>query len=127
MSLHQSFRACILALTAVTVLVATFAVSASALAAKGNAAAGQAIFKIRCTVCHKADGTGGLKLTGNPTPNWTLKKTWDATRTDDYLRDCIVNGKPKSGMVAWGTTKQLKPAQIEDVIAYIRTFKAAAK
>jgi len=66
-------------------------------------------------------------VTGNPTPNWTLKKTWDATRTDAYLRDCITNGKTKSGMVAWGKTGQLKPADIENVIAYIKTFKAAAK
>lgn len=127
LSLHQSFRASIVALTAVTLLVATLAVSASALPAKGTAAAGQAIFKVKCVVCHKADGTGGFKITGNPTPNWTLKKTWDATRTDDYLRDCIVNGKVKSGMVAWGKTSQLKPQQIEDMIMYIKTFKAAAK
>ena len=45
-----------------------------------------------------------------------------ATIKDDYLRDCITNGKMKSGMVAWGKTGMLKPAQIEDLIAYIRTF-----
>ncbi len=127
MSLRQYFRAGFVALTAVTVLVAAYAVTASAGPAKGTAAAGQAIFKVKCVVCHKVDGTGGFKVTGNPTPNWTLKKTWDATRTDDYLRDCIQNGKIKSGMVAWGKTKQLTPQQVEDMIAYIKTFKAKAK
>lgn len=127
MSLRQSFRALFVALSVSAFMVAAFSVTASAVPAKGNAAAGQAIYKTKCVACHKADGTGGFKVAGLPTANWTLKKTWDATRTDDYLRDCIVNGKLKDGMVAWGKTKQLTPAQIEDVIMYIKTFKAAAK
>ena len=127
MSLRQDRRASFVALTAVTVLVAAFAITADAGPAKGTAAAGQAIFKVKCVVCHKVDGTGGFKAAGNPTPNWTLKKTWNATRTDDYLRDCIQNGKLKSGMVAWGKTGQVKPQQIEDLIMYIKTFKAKAK
>jgi mono/diheme cytochrome c family protein len=127
MSLRQSFRATFAALTVSAVMVAAFAVTASAVPAKGNADAGKAIYKTKCVACHKVDGTGGFKVTGLPTANWTLKKTWDATRTDDYLRDCITNGKAKDGMVAWGKTKQLTPAQIEDLIMYIKTFKAAAK
>ena len=139
MSLRHSLRAASLALTALAALTAAYAAAAPATTAKaaaatpakaaaaGDAAAGKAIFKVKCVACHKVDGTGGFKVTGNPTPNWTLKKTWDATRTDAYLRDCITNGKLKSGMVAWGKTGQLKPAQIEDMIAYIKTFKAAAK
>ena len=127
MSLRQSFRALFVALGVSAFMVAAFSVTASAVPAKGNAAAGQAIYKTKCVACHKADGTGGFKVTGLPTANWTLKKTWDATRTDDYMRDCITNGKMKDGMVAWGKTKQLTPAQIEDVIMYIKTFKAAAK
>jgi len=140
MSFRHSLRAVSLALTALAVLTAAYATAAPATSAKaaaatpakgaaagGDAAAGKAIFKVKCVACHKVDGTGGFKVTGNPTPNWTLKKTWDATRTDAYLRDCITNGKLKSGMVAWGKTGQLKPPQIEDMIAYIKTFKAAAK
>ena len=76
-------------------------------------------------MCHKADGTGGVKLTGNPTPNWKDPKTWaDPKRAkDDYFRDCITNGKLTSGMVAWGKTGQIKPADIENLIAYIHTLK----
>ena len=98
---------------------------ASAAPAKGNPALGKTVFTKNCVVCHKADGTGGMKLTGNPTPNWTDKKVWaDPKRAnDDYFRDCITNGKVKSGMVAWGKSGQLKPADIENVIAYIKTFK----
>ena len=135
MSLRDPLRAVSTALVvfavSAAVLVPALAASttpaAPAKAAAGDAKAGQAIFKVKCVACHKVDGTGGFKVTGNPTPNWTLKKTWDATRTDAYLRDCITNGKLKSGMVAWGKTGQVKPAEVENLIAYIKTFKAAAK
>ena len=153
MRLRDTFRATGLALTVAAAFAASLALAAPATTAKaaaapakaaaapakaaaapakaaaagGDAVAGKAIFKVKCVACHKVDGTGGFKVTGNPTPNWTLKKTWDATRTDAYLRDCITNGKLKSGMVAWGKTNQLKPAEIDNMIAYIKTFKAAAK
>jgi mono/diheme cytochrome c family protein len=120
-------------LAAALVFVALAAVAAGlnaapAAPAKGNAALGKALFTKNCVVCHKVDGSGGMKLTGNPTPNWKDPKVWaDPIRTDAYLRDCITNGKLKSGMVAWGKTGQLKPAEVENMIAYIKTFKAAAK
>lgn len=127
MSFRHSFRATSLALSLGVVVLGAFAAYAFAGPSTGNATAGAAIFKTKCVACHKADGTGGFKVTGKPTSNWTLKKTWDATRTDDYLRDCITNGKMKDGMIAWGKTKQLTPVQIEDLIAHIKTFKAKAK
>lgn len=116
-----------LALVALSlVAVQSLAAAPAAPPAKGNPAAAKPIFAQKCIACHKADGTGGVKLTGNPTPNWKDPKTWaDPKRknVDAYLRDCITNGKPASGMVAWGKTGQLKPAQIEDMIAFIKTFK----
>lgn len=96
---------------------------------KGDAKAGEAMFKAKsCATCHKADGSGGVKLTGNPTPNWKDPKTWaDPKRKDDsYFRDCLTNGKITSGMVAWGKSGQLKPADIENLIAYIHGFKPKA-
>jgi len=135
MSLRDPLRAVSLALVVFAVsaavlgpaLAATTTPAAPAKAAAGDAKAGLAIFKVKCVACHKVDGTGGFKVTGNPTPNWTLKKTWDATRTDAYLRDCITNGKTKSGMVAWVKSGTLKAQDAENLIAYIKTFKAAAK
>ena len=121
----KNLRALSAALAAVAVLGAFVAMNAFAGPSTGNPAAAKPIFASKCVVCHKADGKGGVKLTGNPTPNWTDPKTWadPKRKTDDYFRDCITNGKAPSGMIAWGKTKQLTPAQIEDMIAYIKTFK----
>lgn len=89
---------------------------------KGDPALGKKMFKDKCIACHKVDGSGGVKVTGNPTPDWRdAKRMSDPAHNDDYLRDCITNGKMKSGMVAW-SKQGVKPAQIENLIAYIRTF-----
>lgn len=79
-----------------------------------------------CVACHQADGRGGIRLGGNPTPDWRDPvRMADTTYGDAYLRDCILNGKPKSGMVSW--KKHLQPEQIEDLIAYVRTFSRLAE
>ncbi len=110
---------------------ATGAAAATAAPGKGDPKLGLAVFKAKaCATCHKADGTGGVKLTGNPTPNWKDPKTWaDPKRknVDAYLRDCITNGKMPSGMVAWGKTGQIKPPDIENLIAYIHTLAVGLK
>jgi mono/diheme cytochrome c family protein len=115
-----AYRASVLAGLVLATAGATLAFTASAAPSKGVAANGKALYN-KCVACHKADGSGGVKLTGNPTPSWKDAKRM-ATITDDMLRDCLVNGKVKSGMVAFGKSGQLKPQQIEDLIAYIRTF-----
>jgi len=95
--------------------------------AAGDPAAGRKVFLARsCATCHKPDGAGGIKLTGNPTPNWRDAK-FMATQTDSILRDCITNGRAKSGMPAWVRSGQVKAEQVPDLIAYIRTFSAAKK
>ncbi len=91
---------------------------------RGNAVLGKKIFVVKCVACHRADGSGGIKVTVTPTPDWRdAKRMSDPRYGDDYLRDCITNGKPKSGMVAW-SRQGVKPGDIENLIAYIRTFRA---
>lgn len=112
-----------LAFTLLTVAVFFTGLSAHAGPSKGDPALGKKVFTAKgCFACHQVDGKGGVKLTGNPTPNWRdAKRMSDPKYDDDYLRDCITNGKIKSGMVAW-SKQGVKPEQIEDLIAYIRTF-----
>jgi len=124
MSFRMNLRTLGAGMIVAAVLGAAIAVAAPA-PAKGDAKAGKAIFVVKCVACHKADGTGGVKLTGNPTPNWKDPKVWaDPKRkdVDAFLRDCITNGKLPSGMVAWGKSGQIKPADIENLIAYIHVL-----
>ena len=122
MALHGPLKPLSLALTVAAAILAVNALAVTG-PSKGDADAGKKIFQAKCVACHKADGTGGIKLTGNPTPNWKNPKyVNDPKWTDDFLRDCITNGKVKSGMVAWGKTGQIKPPDIENLIAYIHTL-----
>ena len=110
------------ALLAALVAVAAFSATIITGPSKGDPEAGKKVFKEKCIACHKVDGSGGVKVTLNPTPNWRdAKRMVDPKHNDDYLRDCITNGKLKSGMVAW-SKQGVKPATIENLIAYIRTF-----
>jgi mono/diheme cytochrome c family protein len=125
MSFKLSLRTLGAAAVAVSLVGAALASADPAAATKGDPAKGKAIYAVKCVACHKPDGSGGLKLTGNPTPNWKDPKTWaDPKRKtgDVYLRDCITNGKLPSGMVAWGKTGQVKPPDIENLIAYIHVL-----
>ena len=87
----------------------------------GDPAIGKRVFG-KCVPCHKADGSGGIRLTGNPTPNWRdPKRMADPKFGDDYLRDCMTNGKVKSGMLPVAKVG-VKPEEIPHLIAYIRTL-----
>jgi mono/diheme cytochrome c family protein len=91
-------------------------------ASKGSAALGKKIYAVKCVACHKADGSGGIKLTGNPTPNWRdAKRMSDPKYNDDYLRECMTNGKVKSGMLPMAK-QGVKVTDIDNLIAHIRTF-----
>ena len=105
-------------------------VLALAEAKAGDPAKGKQVFMKNCMVCHNPDGSGGKKLTpnGNPSRDFRDAKFW-SERTDAQIRDTINKGVAKSGMIAWKGI--LKPAEIEDVMAFIKTFakkpEAAAK
>lgn len=79
----------------------------------GAMQAAKGLFAAKCAVCHAADGGGSIG------PNLT----------DDYylhggelvdLYKTINEGVPDKGMVAWG--KQLKPLEIRQLSAYLRTL-----
>ncbi len=92
--------------------------------AAADAAAGQKIYGTYCVACHgasgKGDGPAGQVLTPKPR-DLTLAKA----KGDDYLKKVITQGGAANGLSAamppWGAA--LKPADVDAVIAYIKTLK----
>lgn len=97
----------------------------------GNADNGAKLYAKNCVACHgdKGQGRGGpmgwfsggggevSNLIGNQLNN----QTFLATATDDFLKKTITNGRPGRAMVAWKGA--LKDADVEDLIAFLRTWQ----
>lgn len=99
--------------------------------AGGNSDNGAKLYERNCAVCHgdKGQGRGGPMgwfsggggevsgLIGNQLNN----QTFLSTATDDFLSKTIMNGRPGRAMVAW--KGRLKDSEVEDVIAFLRTWQ----
>jgi mono/diheme cytochrome c family protein len=81
--------------------------------AKADAQAGAATFKTKCQSCHGADGKGKEAL---KTQDWSSAAVQNMS--DAELTAITTDGKGK--MPAYG--KSLKPDQIKDLVAYIRSL-----
>lgn len=84
---------------------------------------GRATFVRMCSGCHGMNGTGGgMPALNQQTPPRDLTDpTFQAERTDEQLAFVVRNGK--GNMPAFGVT--LTAEQIQELIAYVRTLKAA--
>ena len=95
--------------------------------AEGDFMAGAKFFKsLRCASCHGKDGKGqgpaakAMKLKAS---DWTDKAVMEKM-TDDFLKDIISKGGKainKSKRMP-GYSKKLKPADVVDLVAYVRSF-----
>ncbi len=119
-------RFCLLIL-ALTVAAALFAVNtAPAAGVLGDAAKGAGPYKTYCMSCHgeKGDGTGPAAAALNPKPRNFTDKAYMKTLTDEYVVKVITEGGQAVGksplMVSWKAV--LKPEEIKDVAAYVRSF-----
>ena len=104
-----------------------------AMASAGDAAAGKPVFQANCSTCHgmtgKGDGPVGAALTPPPRDfaKGDFKYDTDGdgkAGTDADLKAVITKGALAYGgsplMAPWPT---LTPAQIDDVVAFIRSLK----
>ncbi len=108
-------------------LLVPFFLMAGEAFAEGDSMAGAKFFKsLRCASCHGKDGKGqgpaakAMKLKAS---DWTDKAVMEKM-TDDFLKDIIAKGGKavnKSTRMP-GYSKKLKPADVVDLVAYIRSF-----
>jgi mono/diheme cytochrome c family protein len=83
-----------------------------------DASQGQVIFASTCYACHGANGQGTDRA-----PALNSKALLDAF-DNNWLRQTISDGRPAKGMPTWGNV--LSPEQINNVVAYIRSWQATA-
>ena len=102
--------------TLITLIV--FLATSLGIALGADAKAGNAVFDKSCKACHGPDGGGNPAMAKMmPTiPNMTTAEF--QAKTDAEMKKSITEGKNK--MMA---QKTLAPADVDNVIAYIRTLK----
>ena len=92
--------------------------SAEDMAYEGDPVEGAVLFSTTCFACHGVSGEG--TSVGVPLNDPEKLAKFD----DDYYRDTIFRGRPDRGMPTWGSV--LSPNQIEDLVAYIRSWEQEA-
>lgn len=125
--MSRGVRITVFTLSAVLFVIFSFAVFAVESWATGDAAKGKKTFTANCVVCHgdKGDGSGPAAATMNPKPRNFTNTTEMKGIDDARLHKSITEGRPGTAMV--GFAKTLSAGDIEDVIAYIKTFGGFGK
>ena len=100
-------------------------------AVMGDAARGQVVFAEHCVKCHGEDGSGegegtGVTLSRDRSflimPASISNRGFLASASDQMIRHSVVVGRKASDMPAFGSGK-LNDAEIDDVVAYVRSFE----
>lgn len=101
---------------ALLLLITTLGLFATASAQGGDLTRGKKLYDQDCAVCHgdRAQGRVGA----------TLAKDFPGIRVDTLLKEIISNGVQGSVMPAWAKPKggPLSDAEVEDIVAYIRSL-----
>ena len=95
--------------------------------AEGDSEAGAKFFKsLKCAACHGKDGKGqgpAAKAMKIKTADWTDKAAMEMLK-DDFLKEIISKGgkavSKSKRMPAY--SKKLKPADVVNLVAYVRSF-----
>jgi mono/diheme cytochrome c family protein len=77
------------------------------------------LFTTACSRCHGPEGRGGLPISeGGPSPRNFHDHAFQTARTDDQIKQTIVNGKPP-GMPPFGAL--FTEVQLTSLVAFVRT------
>lgn len=93
----------------------------------GDAAKGEAAYKMYCVACHGATGMGdgAAAVALNPKPRALTDKAYMDTLSDKHVFTVIKDGGAAVGksamMTAWGAVLKTDQA-VHDVAAYVRTL-----
>lgn len=79
---------------------------------------GEALYKTKCAACHGADGKGETAI-GKANKVRDLGSADVQKQSDEDIAEII--GKGKGKMPAY--SKSLKPEQIKDLVAFLRSLK----
>jgi len=85
----------------------------------GDAAAGKDVYLKKCKVCHGEDGHGNqgmAKILNTTIPSFDSDEV--QSQSDAEIKKVIVEGKGKMKPV-----KDMSDTDVDNVIAYVRTFK----
>ncbi|MFP5226122.1 MAG: c-type cytochrome [Acidobacteriota bacterium] len=98
--------------------IAVLALVSLSLAVPAFAQSGEATYKAKCAMCHGTDGTGNTPV-GKTMKVRSLKSAEDVKMTDAELAKATKNGVGKMQ----GYAGKLTDAQINEVVAHIRTLQ----
>lgn len=98
----------------------------------GNAANGAKLVADRsrggsCLACHVMGPAGGANLPGNVAPD--LSEIGSAGREDEWLFNYVFDGRvynPETVMPPWGSHGFFTDAEINDIVAFLKTLKSPA-
>lgn len=102
----------------ITILATCIVIAAPSAFAGGSGADGTAVYKAKCAMCHGPDGAGQTPM-GKNLKVRALASADVQQQTDAELTKWITDGKGK--MPAYKA--KLTPADIDAVVAFIRTLK----
>jgi cytochrome c oxidase cbb3-type subunit III len=107
------------------VLALAFAAPSTAAAADASAERGAALYRKYCATCHGDRAQGYL---ADHAPSLATS-TFQASASDEFLRDAIERGRPGTAMAGYGRKVggPLDPDAVNDVIAFLRANAPAAK
>ena len=117
----------VVGIVAVAVGVLWLGTSTSVAQGKGDAKAGEGVYKKECAKCHgdggAGDGAMGQKLKDKPS-NWAAGGGGMKDLNEQQLFDAVAKGGPAVGKArAMPSYPKLSEAEVWNVVAYIKTLK----